>query len=304
VQVFAAAGEDNSRRAAYRADTHRRYGEVLIKAREFFPAEAELLRGRRIYEDARARGVLKTQSELGRIYADLGDLEFFIKNGDMETALGLYQEGERNGWAPPEIQYRMGAAHYQLGQWEDALQRFFVISGVMPNNKRLLYALGNVSYMRGNYFAAQGYFNRLMDLLEAEQVRFTSLTAGSGPDEMDLAERIMVADNNLGVTLETLTRISGNTAYRGRALALFSESIRAWDVLTRNPESMSRLRPTGDLYGPGVNLAFINVQNILRTQPGYEPQIFMRIDRDMLEPSDWEALVPRDYRLSENLLSE
>jgi tetratricopeptide (TPR) repeat protein len=304
VQVFAAAQEDNSRRAAYRVDSHRRYGEVLIKAREFFPAEAELLRGRRIYEDARSRGVLKTRSEFGRIYADLGDLEFFTKNGDMEAALSLYLEGEQNGWAPPEIQYRMGAAHYQMGQWEEALQRFFPISGAMPNNKRLLYALGNVSYMRGNYFAAQGYYNRLMDLLAAERVRFPNLSPGSRPEEMDLAERIMVADNNLGVTLETLTQISGNTSYRSRALGLFSESIRAWDVLTRNPESMARMRPVKDLYGPGVNLAFFNAQNILRPQPGYEPQIFMRIDRDAPEPSDWEDLVSRDYRLSDNLFPQ
>jgi tetratricopeptide (TPR) repeat protein len=299
VKIFAAAREENSKRAAYRVDSHRRYAEVLIRAREIFPAEEELVKGVAIYEDARARNVLKTQSEFGRLYADLGDLEFFVKDGNMEAALNLYLEGERNGWAPPEVQYRMGAAHYQLGQWEEALQRFFAISGTMPNSKKLLYALGNVSYLRGNYYAAQSYFNRLMDLLISEQVRFSSISPGSGPDETDLAERIMVADNNLGVTLETLTQISGNTSYRSRALGLFSSSIRAWDVLTRNPDNMARMRPIGDLYGPGVNLAFLNAQNILRPQPNYEPQIFMRIDRDVLEPSDWEELVPGIYRLSE-----
>jgi tetratricopeptide (TPR) repeat protein len=219
----------------------------------------------------------------------------------MEAALNLYLESERNGWAPPEIQYRMGAAHYQMGQFEEALQRFFAISGTMPNNKRLLYALGNVSYLRGNYYAAQSYYNRLMDLLAAERVRFSNLAPGSGPGETDLSERIMVADNNLGVTLETLTQISGNTSYRSRAMGLFSESIRAWDVLTRNPDTMSRMRAIKDLYGPGINLAFLNAQNILRPQPNYEPQIFMRIDRDVLEPSEWEELVPVDFRLSDNM---
>ncbi|GHV84744.1 hypothetical protein AGMMS50230_03520 [Spirochaetia bacterium] len=304
LRTFAAAGEETPRRAFYRVDAHRRYAEVLINAKEFFPAEEELIRGVRLYEDARARQVLKTNPAFGRLYADLGDLEFFVKNGDMTAALRFYEEGERNGWAPPEIQYRMGTAHYQLEQWEEALRRFFLLSSAMPNNKRLLYALGNVSYLRGNYFAAQGYYNRLMDILSTERIRFPNLTPGSRPEEQELAERIMVADNNLGVTLEALTRVSGDTSYRARALGLFSESIRAWDVLTRNPESMARMRPIKDLYGPGINLAYINAQSIMNASPNYEPQIFMRIDKEALEPSPWETLVPRDYQLSDQLLQE
>ncbi|MDR1307666.1 MAG: tetratricopeptide repeat protein [Treponema sp.] len=302
VRIFDSAREETPKRAACRVDAHRRYAEVLINAKEFFSAEEELIRGVRIYEDARARTVLKTQSEFGRLYADLGDLEFFVKEGDMAAALRFYQEAERNGWSPPEIQYRMGAAHYQNEEWEEALRYFFALTSSMSNNKRLLYALGNTAYMRGDYFAAQGYYNRLMDMLTAERVRFPNLAPGSRPEEQDLAERIMVADNNLGVTLETLTRISGDTGYRTRALGLFSESIRAWDVLTRNPESMSRMRPIKDLYGPGINLGYLNAQNILHPEPDYELQLFMRIDRDALEPSPWENLVPRDYQLSDQLL--
>ncbi|MDR1143733.1 MAG: tetratricopeptide repeat protein [Spirochaetaceae bacterium] len=302
VRIFDSAREETPKRAACRVDAHRRYGEVLINAKEFFSAEEELIRGVRIYEDARARQVLKTQGEFGRLYADLGDLEFFVKDGDMDAALRFYQEAERNGWSPPEVQYRMGAAHYQNEEWEEALGYFFALTSSMSNNRRLLYALGNTTYMRGNYFAAQGYYNRLMDLLAAERVRFPNLVPGSRPEEQDLAERIMVADNNLGVILETLTRISGDTGYRTRALGLFSESIRAWDVLTRNPESMSRMRPIKDLYGPGINLAYLNAQNTLHPEPDYELQLFMRIDRDVLEPSPWESLVPRDYQLSDQLL--
>jgi hypothetical protein len=111
----------------------------------------------------------------------------------------------------------------------------------------------------------------------------------------------MVANNNLGVTLETLTRISGNTGYRTRGLYLFSESIRAWDVLTRDPESMARMQPIKGLYSPGINLAFLNTQNILHPSPDYELQIFMRIDRDYEDASNWETLIPRDYRLSDQL---
>ncbi|MDR1505785.1 MAG: tetratricopeptide repeat protein [Treponema sp.] len=304
VRIFNAAEEETPKRAGYRIDTHRMYAEVLINEGEFFPAEEQLVQGVRLFEDALTRGILGYSPMFGRLYADLGDLAFYSQDGDMETVLRHYREAEANGWAPPEIQYRIGVAHYELSRWEQALQRFFALSTAFPNNRRLIYALGNASYMRGNYFAAQGYYNQLMDILGMDRIRYPNLMPGSRPEEQDLAERIMVADNNMGVTLETLTRITGNTGYRSRALGFFAESIRAWDTITRDPESMSRARPIRDLYGPGVNLAYLNTQNILSPASGYDQRIFMRIDRDMPEPSAWETLVPRDYRLSENLYSE
>jgi tetratricopeptide (TPR) repeat protein len=304
IRIFDASDEETPARAGYRVDTHRRYGEVLTLAGEFFPAAEQFSRGIRLYEDARTRGVLKSGSDFGMLYAGLGDLAFYAQAGDMEAALSYYRTAETNGYNPPEIQYRMGVAHYELGQWENALERFFELSAVIPNNRRLLYALGNTSYLRGNYFAAQSYYNRLLDLLDTERVRFPNIAPGSRAEAQDTAERMMVADNNLGVTLETLTRVSGDTSYRSRALGLFARSINAWDVLTRNPETMTRQRPLRDLYGPGVNLAYLNAQNILRPIPGYDQQIFMRIDRDIPEPSIWESLVPRNYRLTENLYRE
>jgi hypothetical protein len=118
------------------------------------------------------------------------------------------------------------------------------------------------------------------------------------PEHLELAERMMASRNNLAVTLEALTEVSGNANYRSRALGLYTESARAWDSLTRNPESMIRAG-AGDLSTPGINLAFLNSRNSLYHEPGFEPQLYMQIDKDVLEPSSWEALVPADYRLSD-----
>jgi hypothetical protein len=111
------------------------------------------------------------------------------------------------------------------------------------------------------------------------------------PDHMELAERIMVARNNMGVTMEALTDRTGNPRYRTEALALYSESSRAWDALTRDPGTMIR--------STGTNLGFLNSRNILHPQAGYEPRLFNQIDKDVLEPSSWEMLAPPDYRLSD-----
>jgi tetratricopeptide (TPR) repeat protein len=298
--AFDSVREESIKRVQYRIDTQRRYAQVLTDNREFFSAEEQLIKGIGIYEDAVSRRLFPRSPEFGRLYADLGDLEYFTQDGNVELALENYLRAERNGWAPPEIQYRMGSSYYQQQQWVPALERFFIASAEMPLNRRLLYALGNVSYMRGNYFAAQGYYNRLLDLLETERTRFPLLRPDEQVEHSELAERLMVARNNMGVTLEALTERTGDNRYRSRALGLYTESARAWDALTRNPETMIRFG-AADLSTPGINLAYLNSRNALYPEQNYEPQIYPQIDKDVLEPSRWEGLVPQDFRLSADL---
>ena len=301
VKVFDAAKEESPKRIRYHINTLCRHGEVLIELKEFFPAEESLFKGLNLYQDGLSRRLLVPSPEFGKIYANLGDLEYFVKDGDMRSAIDYYSQSEQNGWAPPEMQYRMGAAYYQLRQWGPAQDYLTAAYREQTPNRRILYALGNVSYMRGNYFAAQGYYDRLLEMLDAERERFPLIMPSDDEEQMDLAERLMVAQNNLGVALEALTERTGNSSYRFRAQGLYSDSERAWDVLTRNPRSMIRMRPSPEITAPGVNPAFLNIQNSLRPVSGFEPQFFLRIDKDMLEPSLWEDLAPPGYRISEGI---
>jgi tetratricopeptide (TPR) repeat protein len=299
VKVFDNAPEESAHRVNYRIETQRRYAQILTNAREFFSAEAELIKGINLYKDALARQILTESSEFGKLYADLGDLAYFTQGGDMELALQYYLESEKLGWTPPEMLYRMGSAYYQQRQWGPALERFFTAAAALPLNRRILYALGNVSYMRGNYFAAQGYYSRLLNLLETERSRFPLLSPNDRPEHMELAERLMVSQNNLGVTLEALAERPENSNYRARALGLYAESARAWDALTRNPDTMIRMRPVPNLLAPpNISQAYLNSMNTLHPEPDYEPQIFVRIDKDVMEPSPWENLVRFDTSLS------
>ncbi|GHV73736.1 hypothetical protein AGMMS49940_10380 [Spirochaetia bacterium] len=300
VRAFDAAPEESARRTGYRLSAQCRMGEILINSREFFAAEEQLIKGIGIYEDALDRRFLTPDPQFGKLYADLGDLEYFTRSGNMPQAVEYYLKAEQNGWSPPEMQYRIGSAYYQQGQWAPALDRFFAVSSAIPPNRRLLNALGNVSYLRGNYFAAQGYYNRLLDILDSERARFPVLMPNDRPEHLELVERMMVARNNLAVALEALTKATGNRSYRSRALGLYTESARAWDSLTRNPTSMIRAG-AGDFSSPGMNLAFLNSRNTLYPEPGYEPHLYIQIDKDVLEPSAWEELVPGDFRLTEVL---
>jgi TolA-binding protein len=284
IKAFDNAAEESIRRLNYRIDTYQRYADNLIDSREFMHAEEQLVKGVDLYKDAISRRLISESPKFGRLYAGLGDLEYFTKTGNMEAALEHYRNAERFGWAPPDMRYRMGAANYQLGNWQSALEHFFAASSELPMNRRILFALGNSALRRGDNFAAQGYYNRLLNILENQRARLPLLLPNDRPEYLDLAERLMMARNNAGVANEKLAAQTGNRVYHTRAMSLYAESERAWDSLTRDPNSMVRSGST--------SLPFLNMRNILYPRQNYEPQIYTRIDREALESSRWEQLAP------------
>jgi tetratricopeptide (TPR) repeat protein len=292
IRAFNLARTESVRRRLYRVDTHYRYANLLIENKEFFPAEEQVVRGIELYEDFLSRNLISASPQLGQLYAVKGDLEYFVKTGNMGAALTNYRLAERYGHAPPEIQYRMGCAYYQLEDWRNALEYLFKASSQLPLNRRLLYALGNAAYKRGDYYAAQGYYTRLLDILESQRVRLPVLLPNDNPQFLELGERLMMARNNIAVVYEALAEQTGNREYRSRALALYADSSRAWDAITRNPDTMVRMRLADSPGVPGINLGYLNASNALRPSRDYRPEIFIRIDRDVLEPSRWEELAP------------
>ncbi|MFA6507942.1 MAG: tetratricopeptide repeat protein [Treponemataceae bacterium] len=284
ISAFAAAPELSARRMSYRIEAHRKMAFLLLKEKEFISAEEKLVEGISLFEDGKARKMLDRAPRYGKLYAELGDIEYF-KAGDLDAAVRNYQEAEANGYAPPEQRYRIGYAAYARSDWAGAVESFFKTSAEFQLNRRILFALGNALYRRGDLHAAQGYYQRLLDVLETERGRFPVLLPNQRPDHADLSERLMRARNNLGVALEDLAERSGDSRYRSRALALYSESARAWDSLTRDPKSMVRSEST--------NLAFLNTRGSLRPERRFEAQIYAEIDKDVLEPSPWEELLSK-----------
>ena len=292
IRAFDLAKTESVRRRLNRVDTHYRYSNLLVNNREFFPAEEQLIKGIQLYEDFLNRNLISASPQLGQLYSAKGDLEYFVKSGDMNAAISNYRQAERYGYNPPEIQYRMGAAYYQLQDWRNSLDYLFKASAGLPLNRKLLYALGNAAYHRGDYFAAEGYYGRLLDILDGQRVRMPVLLPNDNPQFLELGERLMMAYNNAGVVYEALAEQTGRRDYRSKALGLYAESARAWDSITRNPETMTRMRLTDMPGAPGINLGFLNVNNAIRPTPNYTPQIFVRIDKDAQEPSRWEELAP------------
>ena len=79
----------------------------------------------------------------------------------------------------------------------------------------------------------------------------------------------MKASNNLGVTLSRISEANGDSDTNGQAIVNLQESIRSWDALTRNQETMLRLN--------GSNLAEQNLKYIVNPGYGYSPAIYTEI---------------------------
>jgi len=292
IRAYDRVKTESVRRRLNRVDTHYRYANLLINNKEFFPAEEQLTRGIELYEEFVSRNLISPSPQLGQLYAGLGDLEYFVKSGNIQAALNNFLKAEKYGYTPPEMLYRIGASYYQQERWGNALDYLFRASSGLPMNRRILYALGNTTYKRGDYFAAQGYYNRLLDILENQRIRLPVLLPNDSAQFLELGERLMMARNNAGVVNEMLAKQTGKRDYRSKALMLYADSARSWDAITRNPISMTRMT-VGDNPGtPGINLGYLNANNALHPSSGYTPEIFIRIDKDVSEPSKWEELAP------------
>jgi tetratricopeptide (TPR) repeat protein len=284
--AFDTASPESAKRTRYRIDTQRRLARLLIAGTEFIAAEEALAKGVNIMEDAVERRILQRAREFGEMYAYLGDLAYFAKADDMREAADFYLRAEENGWSTPEMQYKLGSSYYRLGEYAPAMNRLFGVSMETPYNRRLLNALGNVSYLRLDYFAAAGYFKRLVNMLENERNRFPMLLPHERPEHRELVERMMIARNNLGVTYNALAALTGNAAYRANALGEFAESARAWNTLERLPPALIRAGIDGTAI-PSASLPQLNLQNTLYPTQDDNGLLFMQIDKDLDDDLLW-----------------
>jgi hypothetical protein len=108
----------------------------------------------------------------------------------------------------------------------------------------------------------------------------------------------MVAKNNMGVTLEMLSVHTDSSVYHNQALAFYTESMMLWEALARDPNTM--IRPfVRDYAAPASSLGFLNQRNALFPRSEYEPRLYINIDKDLPEVSEWEEISPSGINLSD-----
>ena len=269
VESFKTAATQSRNRLLRYINTYRLLGELYSHDDEFLSAEQYYRTGIELYESAVAAG-FTGNNIVGQLYADLADLNYFVI-GDMDVALKNYLAAIPLDNDTASIRYRVGYIQYAHNQYMEALGSFIKAVDYNPTDTHILLALGNVLSIRGDNFAAQGYYEQLMQILDAERVRYGILFPQINMEHTDIVDLYLKASNNLGVTLYRLARQTGDSSLNAEALANLSMSIRAWDAMTRNQETMVRLG--------GSNLAERNIAYMSYPVSDYEPSIYTEIPR-------------------------
>lgn len=251
-------------------NTYRLLGEEYVDGQEYIPAQRAYNDGIALFETEHKNGSLEATEDIGKLYADLGDVQYFI-NGDMEAALNNYTHSVENKNDNASVRYKIGYIQYTNQNLREAQGSFTLGLDSDDKDEHLLLALANTLSLLDSHWAAQGYYERLLGILQTDFEKFKVIMPQVRPDQGDLVEVYMKARNNLGVTLSRLSGLNGDSTLNGKAIVNLQESMRATDALTRNPETMVRLGTS--------NLAEENLKYLTNPGHGYEPTIYTEIPK-------------------------
>lgn len=263
-----------TRRDTYRyINAYRLLGEEYRDEREYILAEESYRNGIDIFEREHASSGFASDENVGRLYADVADLDYFI-SGDTEQALVNYINAVNNKHDTSSVRYRIGYIQYGKQNYAEALGSFIRSQDSSGGDPHLLLALANTLVQSSDNYVARGYYERLLNILNAERERYDIMLPQVRSDHADIVDTYMKGSNNLGVTLHRLAAMTGNSNLNSQAIVYLQESLRAWDALSRNQETMIRL--------DGSNLAEQNIKYITRPVSEYEPAIYTEIPRTLL----------------------
>jgi len=273
-------GALSKKRLAIQIDAYNRLGRLMWRKKEYLRAEENYQKAIALLEQGQKSGIFGSRSGFGEVYSNRGDIYYYVERG-LETALAQYRLAERNGYGSVELDFKTGYIHYLAGQFEEALLRFVSVVDAVPasgntpypRSENALFCLASSLFQRGDYFAAQGYYLRLLDLLEYRKNVIPFLEPANNPEHRSLVEFLMKAYNNLGVAYLKLSERTGDPEKNAKALVNLTFSSQYFDLLSRDPGTLVR--------GLTKNLAYLNQRAILYPQPGYAPQIYNRLPLDL-----------------------
>ena len=202
----------------------------------------------------------------------MGDIEYFI-SGNYDNALQNYQDAVNADYDNGKIRYKIGYIQYSKKNYSEAVGSFMKTAEDFADDQSLLLAMGNTLSLRNDNFAAEGYYERLLDQIDSYREQHGVLFPQSRKDENEIVETYLKASNNLGVTLYRLAKRTGSSAMNAKSMVKLQESMRAWDALTRNQKTMVRLG--------GSNLAEQNLKYVTNPMPDYEPAIYTELPRTL-----------------------
>lgn len=255
-------------------DAHRLLGEQYVFEKSFLDAEEIYSRGLKIFSEEHSASGLEANKNIGKLYADQGDIDYFVK-GNMDFALQNYKDSIDSGNDTPHIRYKIGYIQYGKENYSEAFGSFMKAEEFYSEDPSLLFSMGNTLSKKGDYFASEGYFEKLMDILEEEKSNRGLLFPQSKLSDFSFVDLYMRASNNYGVSLYNLAKRTGDSTKNGEAVAQFQKSLVAWDAISRNQETMKRLE--------GSNLSEQNIKYSSKPLSKFEPALYTEIAKTLTD---------------------
>ena len=255
-------------------DSYRLLGEHYIGTTDYLQAQEQFAEGISLFTTERDNAGFEGTPAIGKLYEDMGDIKYTI-SGDYDDALFNYKYSVELENDSPSIRYRIGYIQYKKKNYSEALGAFMKAGDGNVKERNLMLAMANTLYLRGDDYAAQGYYNQLIDELDDNIAENGLVLPQTNIKDYDLVNTYLYASNNYGVTLYKLAKRTGNSALNAQAMVQLSQSVRAWDALTRNQQSMVRLE--------GSNLAEQNIKYITHPIPEFEPSVYTDISKTLLD---------------------
>lgn len=254
-------------------NSYRLLGEQYIEQKEYLLAEENYGKGINLFETENASSGFESTEQVGHLYADLADLDYFVA-ADNDAALTNYINAVENKYDNSSVRYKIGYIQYQKQNYPAALGSFIKSHDFNPNDMNLNLALANTLSLSNDSYVAKAYYENLIERLDSEREKNRTLYSGQvTSSQREIIDMYMKVSNNLGVTLSRLANQTGNSAMNAQAIVYLQESLRSWDALTRNPETMIRLN--------GSNLAEQNIKYIINPISTYKPEIYTEIKRTL-----------------------
>ena len=253
-------------------DSYRLLGEIYTDEKEYLKAMESFTDGITLFTNANISSGLEGNSKIGNLYADMGDIEYFI-SGNYDNALQNYQDAVDTDYDNGKIRYKIGYIQYSKKNYSEAIGSFMKTAEEYADDHSLLLAMGNTLSLRDDNFAAEGYYEHLVEQINNYRNQHDRLFPQTRKDDNELVETYLKASNNLGVTLYRLAKRTGSSAMNAKSMVEFQESMRAWDALTRNQNTMVRLG--------GSNLAEQNFKYVTNPMPEFEPAIYTELPRTL-----------------------
>ncbi|MCR5436046.1 MAG: hypothetical protein K6E97_03170 [Treponema sp.] len=256
-------------------DSYRLLGENYIKTQDYLRAQEQYSNGIELYTVEHESAAFEGNVNIGHLYADLADINYFSA-GDYENAELNYQKSVELGYDNPQIRYRLGYMQYKRNDYASALRSFIKAGEGNVKEKNLMLSMGNTLALRNDDYAAEGYYGQLIDKLDEEMIHNgDTLFPQSRPDDYDFVTTYLYAANNYGVVLYRLANRTGDSSKNAQAIVQLQQSLRAWDALTRNQNTMVRME--------GSNLAEQNIKYITHPVSDFEPSIYIEIPKTLTD---------------------